>query len=149
MQSVPQQRFIGTFRHSIDAKGRLTVPAKWRFSGDEEDVYLAIPNVAGFITVLPPERTAQLQAKLDAIKLTDVQGQQALSAFIAMMHSFGCDKQGRINLSKELMAHAGLAKDAVLAGSLSAFNIYSPELFASLAPQDPSSQLQALSRFDL
>ncbi len=144
-----QLRFIGTFSRNLDEKGRLTVPAKWRFRGDEAEVYLAVPNPAGFITVLPPERTKELEEKLRQISMTDTEGQEALSTFLTMMHSFGCDKQGRINLSDELMSHAGLKKEAVMVGAISSFNIYSPEKIGGLKPTDVASQMKALSRFNL
>ena len=46
--------------------------------------------------------------------------------FFAASHAFTFDKQGRISLTDELRAHAGIDKDAVLVGTLSKFNIYSP-----------------------
>ena len=39
--------------------------------------------------------------------------------------SFGCDKQGRINLSQDLLRHAGIKGKAVLAGNFTDFSIWS------------------------
>ena len=36
--------YVGSFRHNLDAKNRLTIPSKWRFAGDDGDVYLALPD---------------------------------------------------------------------------------------------------------
>jgi MraZ protein len=39
--------YVGEYQHTLDDKHRLTIPSKWRFDGDEEDVYLALPNPCG------------------------------------------------------------------------------------------------------
>ena len=39
-------------------------------------------------------------------------------------HSFGCDKQGRINLNDKLLGHADIRKKAVLVGNFSAFAVW-------------------------
>ena len=44
-------------------------------------------------------------------------------------HSFGCDKQGRINLSEDLLSHAGIKGKAVLAGNFTDFSIWSEDRY--------------------
>lgn len=124
--------FVGEFRHQMDSKGRLTIPSKWRFRGDEADVFLGLPNAAlGCITVYPPKMIAQLEERVSKISIGDIEGQQILAQVAAYAHSFGCDKQGRINLNDRLIDHAGIEKEAVLLGSFATFSIWSPERFAA------------------
>lgn len=121
--------YVGEFQHSIDAKKRLTVPSKWRFSGDQEDVYLALPNPVGCITIYPPKMVAKLEEKVAEVSLADKKGQQALAKLFSQADTFGCDKQGRIVLSDKLAAHAGIQKETTLAGNFATFNIWEPSAY--------------------
>jgi MraZ protein len=127
MTSSSTPIYVGSFRHNLDGKNRLTIPSKWRFAGDEADVYLGLPHPDGYISVLPPEETMRMLEKVKQVKMGDRAGQDFLHRFFAGAHSFGCDKQGRINLSIDLARHAGISREAVLVGTMTRFAIWSPE----------------------
>jgi MraZ protein len=129
MTTLNKGFYVGTYRHTLDAKGRLTVPSKWRFSGDEQDgSYLALPNPNGSITVYPPKTTAALEAKIENVSmLADKDELNALIQLFATGDRFGCDAQGRIGLTEELRRYAGLVKDAILIGTVTTFHIWAPE----------------------
>ncbi len=131
--------YVGTFRHSLDAKNRLTVPAKWRFPGDDaEGSYLALPNPNGSITVYPPRMTAALEEKVANVSmLADKDELAALINLFATGDRFGCDAQGRIGLPEGLKAHAGLDKEAVLVGTITTFHIWTPARFTALTAATP------------
>jgi MraZ protein len=149
--------FIGEFRHSLDDKGRLTMPSAWRPKGDSsENYFLALPSIEegseAFVSVLSPKRIAQLEEKIDAIPSSDIEGQRMVVELMSMAHQFSCDKQGRINLNEKLVQHAQIKKGAVLVGIMSTFNIYSEELRdAALAagPSDPANRAAVFTRFGL
>jgi MraZ protein len=109
--------YTGTFRHNLDDKGRLTIPSAWRSAHGDEDQFLATPNPDGYVSVLPPAEIA---------------------AFFSLAQAFTFDKQGRVALSDALLEHAKITKEAVLGGSLTKFNIYSPERWA-LVEQRPGA----------
>jgi MraZ protein len=118
--------YTGLFRHTLDDKGRLTIPSAWRTAHAEADAFLATPHPDGYVAVLPPAEVDKLHEKISALKLSDAAAQAFAARFFSQTQSFSFDKAGRIGLSAELLKHAGIAKDAVLVGSLNKFNIYSP-----------------------
>ena len=118
--------YTGLFRHSLDAKNRLTIPSAWRWTHGEDDQFLATPHPDGYIAVLPPDEVEKLHAKIAAAALTDRDAQDVAARFFAMTSAVYFDKQGRIMLTSELLAHAGIRSDAVLVGSGNMFKIYSP-----------------------
>lgn len=118
--------YTGLFRHSLDDKGRLTIPSAWRYAHAEEDTFLATPHPDGYIAVLPPSEVEKLHAKFSDMKLSDAAAQAFAARFFSQTQGISFDKAGRIGLAGTLLAHAGIDKDAVLAGSLTKFNIYSP-----------------------
>lgn len=120
------------FRHSLDAKNRVTIPSEWRWAHDGDDSFLATPHPDGYIAVLPPEEAEKLRAKVSAMALTDREGQDVAARFFSETCAVYFDKQGRIMLTPELLEHAGVRSDAVLVGSGNMFKIYSPSRWAKV-----------------
>lgn len=118
--------FTGLFRHTLDDKGRLTIPSDWRAAHAPESTFLATPHPDGYVAVLPASEVDKLHEKISAMKLSDAAAQAFAARFFSQTQSFACDKSGRVGLTPELLKHAGIAKDAVLVGSLTKFNIYNP-----------------------
>lgn len=121
--------YVGEFWHNLDAKKRLTVPAKWRLPGDEADYYLGLPNPEGFISVYPPKMIERLQERVAQISMGDTAAQATLMYLSSKAHSFGCDKSGRIQLNDALLEHADVKKESVLVGNFNTFSIWSPERY--------------------
>ena len=64
--------YAGEFSKQLDEKRRVTIPAKWRFKGDEaENSYLAIPTTYGSISVMPPQMIADLHSKISKISMAN------------------------------------------------------------------------------
>lgn len=126
MAQLGKAFYTGRYRHTLDDKNRLTIPSVWRSAHAEADTFLATPHPDGYIAVLPPAEVEKLHAKIAAMALSDRDAQDVAARFFAATHAFTFDKQGRIALTEELCQHAGVEKDAVLVGSLTKFNIYSP-----------------------
>ncbi len=146
--------FVGVFRHNLDDKGRLTIPSAWRPAevNSEENVFLALPTLDGYITVYPPKMIAQLEERISQVSLGDTEGQAAVEQLMSLAHGFSCDKQGRINLNAELIGHAGIEKSVVLLGKVSTFSIYSETAYEALRGKSNLSreaQADVFKRFGL
>ena len=124
---IARPRYTGLFKHSLDEKNRLTIPSGWRVAHTDQDDFVALPHPDGYIAVLPPAEVDRLYEKSAAKNLSDSEAQDVLTRLFAYAQTLRFDKQGRINLTPELLQHAGVTKEAVLAGSLAKFAIWSPE----------------------
>jgi MraZ protein len=150
MDNLDTGFFVGEFRHSLDVKGRLTIPASWRIqSTGKRDAFLALPNPDGYITVYGPEMIAQLRERIAKIGMADIEAQRALAQTMAKAQSFSVDKQGRINLNAQLLKHSGIEKDAVLLGKITSFSIYNASAYDAQSSADTVTLSQALARFGL
>ncbi len=138
--------YVGSFRHNLDAKNRLTIPSKWRFAGDDGDVYLALPDPGGYITVLPPLEVEKLYERVSQKLLSDGAAQAFLSKFFSQAYTFGCDKQGRVGLVVELLAHAGIEREAILVGTMTKFSIWSPDRWRPVDPRTSGEDLGGLMK---
>ena len=121
--------YVGEYRHRLDAKNRVTIPSKWRFPGDEAEIYVGWGHPGGYIAVYPPKKIAEFRAKISEIAESDPQGQRILRQLFGKAHQFGCDRQGRVKLHGSLVAMAGIEKSVTLVGLGETFNIWSAEKY--------------------
>ena len=127
-------KFFGEYRHTVDDKGRLTIPSQWRpeMVSTSND-FLALPSLTErSFTVYPPKMIEQLYERFSQISMGDQDGQRAIRRIMSMAHNFACDKQGRINLNEKLIKHASLKKSVVLLGEASKFKIFDESFYDQL-----------------
>ena len=124
-----QGLYASVFRHNRDAKGRLTVPSKWRFEGDEQQQYLAIPDPDGCITVFPPRMQATMIERLQSLSLGNKAGKRAVTRLLSGSDTFELDAAGRFKIKDELYEHAGIGKNVALVGVLDRFQLWEPERY--------------------
>ena len=114
---------MGEYNHTIDAKGRLIVPAKFReILGDEFVVTKGLDNC---LFVYPNDEWPKFEEKLQTLPLTNKNARQFTRFFLAGAASVAVDNQGRILLPSVLREFAGLEKDVVLVGVASRIEIWS------------------------
>ena len=112
----------GTYEHSIDAKGRLFIPAKLR---EELGVtfYLAM-GVDECLAIYPQETWNRFTEKFAALPMSQ---SAAMRPLFANASKCELDSQGRIVIPQKLRKYAGLEKDAVIIGVNDRAEIWSAE----------------------
>ena len=117
--------FISQYNHTIDTKGRLIIPSKFRERlGDE---FVITKGLDGCLFVYANEDWAAFEQKLASLPLTNKESRQFVRFFLAGASQVEVDKQGRILVAANLRAFAGLDKDVVLIGVGSRIEIWSQE----------------------
>ena len=117
--------FKGEYNHTIDAKGRLIVPAKFReILGDN---FIVTKGLDGCLFVYPNDEWTRFEEKLKSLPLTNKNARQFTRFFLAGAAACEVDKQGRILLPQVLREFASLEKDVVLVGVASRIEIWSRE----------------------
>lgn len=112
----------GTYEHSIDAKGRLFIPAKLR---EELGVtfYLAM-GVDECLAIYPQETWNRFTEKFASMPMSQ---SAAMRPLFANASKCELDSQGRIVIPQKLRKYAGLEKDAVIIGVNDRAEIWSAE----------------------
>ncbi len=107
--------FLGEYTHSLDSKGRLTIPAKYR---NELAVGLVVTRnpVDNCLLLFPQDEWDRLADKVSALPLTDPRSAAFRRAFFSAAEDLQPDGQGRILLSQRLRDYAKIASDVVVAG---------------------------------
>lgn len=115
--------FMGEYSHSIDAKGRLIIPSKFR--EDLGESFVLTKGLDGCLSIYPMDEWKIFEQKLGALPLTNKNARKFARFFVAGATQCELDKQGRILLPATLREFAGLDKDVVLAGMLNRIEIWS------------------------
>lgn len=108
--------FRGTFDYTLDAKNRLTVPAKFRAS--LSDGVVLAKQVAGCVAVWrPDDYESYIQAALQPFHPMSPEAEKLQRFFSANAHDAELDSAGRIMVPAFLLEHASLGKDVVVTGA--------------------------------
>lgn len=121
--------FRGMFEHTIDDKGRVSVPARFReLLQATNDNRVVITNFmiesVRCLDVYPDAAWAQLEERLLAQPQFNQRILRFQNYYFASAHDCELDKQGRILLPPSLREHAGLTKDVVFTSALEKFRIW-------------------------
>lgn len=114
--------FMGEYSHTIDAKGRIIVPAKFRDNlGDNFVVTKGLDNC---LFVYTSDDWFKFEEKLRALPLTNKDARKFTRFFLAGAAEMEVDKQGRILIPSVLREFAALDKDVVFVGVGSRIEIW-------------------------
>ena len=113
------------YNHTIDAKGRLIIPSRFRELLGEE--FVLTRGLDGCLSIYPMDEWAAFEEKLRALPLTNKDARTFSRFFVAGATTCQLDKQGRILVPQTLRQFAGLEKDVVLTGNLNRIEVWSKE----------------------
>ncbi len=135
--------FTGEYNHTIDAKGRLIIPAKFR-EGLGEKFWIA-KGLDGCLNAYSDEEWEKLDNWLKSLPSAKKETRAVKRFFMSGAIEAELDKQGRTLLTSQLREHAGLTKDVVLVGVGDKVEIWSAERWASAsAPENIEDMAESL-----
>ncbi len=126
--------FMGEYSHTIDTKGRLIIPSKFRALLGEE--FVITKGLDGCLSIYPMDEWNTFEEKLKALPLTNKNARTFARFFVASACMCELDKQGRILVPSTLREFAGLEKDVVLTGNLNRIEVWSKEKWAENSNYD-------------
>ena len=139
--------FTGEYRHKLDAKNRIFIPAKYREVLGEE--FFVVKSVReNYIRIYTKE---EWQRFLDKTEVLEAKKREiALRSLNATAANVTPDDQGRILLPPHLVQHAGISKEAVILGCGPYVEIWAAEAYAEFNEQeDPELMSQLLEEIGL
>ena len=130
---------MGEYNHTIDSKGRLIIPSKFRETlGDE---FVVTKGLDGCLFVYDNKEWSAFEEKLKSLPLTNKDARQFVRFFLAGATLAEVDKQGRILVPANLREFAGLEKEVVLVGVASRVEIWSKTRWEDAASYDDVEEI--------
>jgi MraZ protein len=120
--------FRGRHEHTIDPKGRVSIPARFReILSKKYDERVLITNFDSCLVAYPYEEWVQLEEKASSLSMVKKETRAFMRFFFSSATECSLDKQGRILIPQTLRDYADLSKDVVLVGQLKKIEIWSKE----------------------
>ncbi|WP_151735848.1 division/cell wall cluster transcriptional repressor MraZ [Paenibacillus tengchongensis] len=129
--------FMGEFQHSIDDKGRIIIPAKFRELLGAS--FVATRGLDSCLFVYPMEEWGIMEQKLKSLSLMKSDARAFSRFFFSGATECVWDKQGRVNLPANLRQYAKLDKDCVILGVSNRVEIWNKGLWEQYFEQSEES----------
>jgi MraZ protein len=141
--------FLGQYDHSIDAKGRLTIPVRFR-PALATGAYVT----QGFdrnLVVYTMESFQRLAARANLLTTTDPEARAVRRVLFGGATEVSLDSVGRILLPEFLRQYAGIENETVLVGAGEYFEIWGADVWSGeqRSVTNPESNAQRFKAFDL
>nr|WP_263328105.1 division/cell wall cluster transcriptional repressor MraZ [Neobacillus sp. Marseille-Q6967] len=129
--------FMGEYHHSIDNKGRMIVPSKFR---DElGEMFIITRGLDQCLFGYPLSEWALIEEKLKGLPLTKKDARAFTRFFFSGATESELDKQGRINIPAPLLQYAKLEKECVILGVSNRIEIWSKQIWEEYFSQSEDS----------
>ena len=126
--------FIGEYQHTLDIKGRVIIPS--RFREDLGDGFVMTKGLDNCLFLYPRNEWSILEEKLKTLPLTNRDARAFIRFFFSGAAECIIDKQGRVLIPSNLREHAKLGKDVVVIGVSTRMEIWSKEEWDSYNDDD-------------
>ena len=128
VRNTIQNSFFGQYSYSIDAKGRVNIPSKFRqvLSADNEKYFIITRGEERCIWVYPLVVWQEIEKGLRKLSAVSPNNRHFIRKTTRHSSLVKYDKQGRIMLTKPLIEYAGIKKDVNIIGALNKLEIWNP-----------------------
>lgn len=116
---------IGEYEHSLDAKGRLIMPAKLRTDMGEK--FIITKGLDGCLFVFSQNEWSNFESKLKELPLTNKNARDFVRFFLSGATECEIDKQGRFLLVNTLREYAEIIKEVIIIGVGTRLEIWNKE----------------------
>jgi MraZ protein len=124
--------FLGSFNYTIDAKGRISIPARLRkfVSPDANDTFVFTRGSLKCINIYPMNYWKELlESKLDKLNSFDPNDTKFLRLFLPSAAEDQFDTQSRLLVPKRLIEFAEIEKDVIILGMNKYIEVWNPKLY--------------------
>ncbi|NLC03471.1 MAG: division/cell wall cluster transcriptional repressor MraZ [Tissierellia bacterium] len=126
--------FIGEHQHSLDEKGRIIIPSKFRADLGVE--FVMTKGLDNCLFVYPKDEWHILEEKLKTLPLTNKDARAFVRFFFSGASESTLDKQGRVLIPANLRDHSKLDKEAVIIGVSTRIEIWSKDQWENYIDED-------------
>ncbi len=128
--------FMGEYHHTIDEKGRLTIPSKVRYELGES--FIVTRGIDRCLFIYPKHEWEQIITKYRELPNTK-EARNFMRFFLSGATVCEFDKQGRINISAPLIKYAGLEKECIIIGVNDRLEVWSRDAWKQFIDENEDS----------
>ncbi len=128
-----EDTFTGEYRYSIDSKGRINIPAKFRqsLSPDSEETFVVTKGLDPCVWIYPLKEWERIEDNLRALSFLTTKERRFIRQITRWATPSKYDKQGRVMIPAPLIEITGLEDQATIVGVLNKIEVWHPETLNS------------------
>ena len=129
--------FIGEYAYSIDAKGRINIPAKFRqvLSEDNEKTFVITRGLDPCVWLYPQVEWDKIEAELRGLSSLSALHRTVVRNAVRYAFSTQYDKQGRIQITPSLIDYSHLDKSILILGMVNKIEVWNPDILDNVDKQ--------------
>jgi len=123
--------YLGRHVHTLDDKGRVSVPAQFRKQLPTEGLFLG-KGMEGSLVLYPPEKWEKVRQGLMELSRNDRRNRDIIREVSQFIKPVSIDAQGRITIPSDLLEISGINHEVVFLGFLDAIEIWAAERYSGI-----------------
>ena len=128
--TITKNTFIGEYHYSLDSKGRVNIPAKFRqsLSKDNKNTFIATRGQDPCIWIYPLAEWKKIELELRNLSSVSGIHRTFVRQIARSATPSTCDKQGRIMINPSLISYSGIEKEALIIGMINKIEIWNIDI---------------------
>ncbi len=133
--------FRGQFTYSVDAKGRVSIPARLRkhVSPEANDTFVMTQGTGKCIDIYPLDQWLVFEKKLEELNPFDPRKAKFIRMILQHAAEDTLDSQSRILIPQKLLEYAKIEKEVIILGALKKIEVWNPKEFEEYLKDSPET----------
>lgn len=140
--------YTGRHVHTLDDKGRVSVPAQFRRQLPREGLYIG-KGMEGSLILYPPEKWEKVREGLSSLSRNSRRNRDIIREFSQFIRPVSIDGQGRISIPADLIEMAGIDHEVIFLGMLDSIEIWAVQRYSRRSGEQMSSLEEAIEEIDI
>ena len=145
--TLNKDTFTGEYRYSLDSKGRVNIPAKFRQSLSKKNLntFVATRGQDPCVWIYPLTEWKKIEDELRNLSSVSGVHRTFIRQIARSATPSTCDKQGRIMLNPSLISYAQLDKEALIIGMINKIEIWNPKTLKNVDSKNITKDINELN----
>ncbi|NOQ22712.1 MAG: hypothetical protein GQ565_08705 [Candidatus Aegiribacteria sp.] len=140
--------YTGKHIHTLDDKGRVSVPAQFRKQLPREGLFIG-KGMEGSLILYPPEKWQKVRDGLASLSRNIKKNRDIIREFSQYIRPVNIDGQGRITIPSDLIEVSGMTHEIVFIGLLDSIELWAAQRYAGREKEQVSSLEEAIEEIDI
>jgi len=124
--------FLGSYTYSVDIKGRISIPAKYKkcLNQDANETFIMTRGTVQCIDLYPYDYWLKIvKPRIDQLDDFDEEESAFKRLLLELADDYTLDQQSRLLIPKNLLVFAGIVKDVIVLGQNTKIELWNPEIY--------------------
>ena len=133
--TIQENTFTGQYKYSLDNKGRINIPSKFRssLSISSDESFVITKGMDSCILAYPLEEwQTRVESGLRELSSTSSKNRKLIRSITRFANTVKLDAQGRVQLTTSLKEYANLEIDVIIIGVVNKIEIWNPEYLSNM-----------------